>query len=477
MSDRKRPWRRDDGLNLAGYFQAESGVGEHARTLLEALDAARIPLAPVPFTRTRSRLEELPPGTGALPPWFGISLVCVNADQTPLFLEERPDVREGRHVIGYWHWEVDDFPPQMAASARLVDEIWTASEHSRVAIAKRVDRPVHVFHPAVSPPAPAALPEEFLPPGEGTLFLTCFDFDSIVERKNPGAAIAAYERAFPDPRSGSRLLVKSINGHLHPEALAALRARVGDRPDIRFEDRYLTRREQSALLAACDVFVSLHRAEGFGLMLAEAMTFGRLVIATDYSGSRDFFDESCGVPIPWSRVAIPSGCGPYSGTWAEPDVASAAAAMRSAAADRERARTFGEVARRRIREQLSPAARGAAALSLLERIPVTEPEPVDVAASVGQQLHHELARLTDALGPDERAAAQRSGWGSFFGRLAGRTGRPEPQRLRAALREAEREVQRFVPSAAESPRHAALALATIRTAARLRYPDGVVPSV
>ncbi len=255
----------------------------------------------------------------------------------------------------------------MAKSAELVDEIWTASRHSAEAIRRKVAKPVHVVPPAVDPPAPAPLPAgPAAAGGEGPLFLTCFDFDSVIERKNPEGAMAAFRLAFP--AGGARLLVKSVNGHLHPERLAALAAAAADRPDIHVVDRYLERAEQAALIAACDVFVSLHRAEGFGLMLAEAMWFGRPVVATGYSGNLEFMDEETARLIPWRPAEISTGAGPYSGSWAEPDLEAAAGALRDLADPRGPAHGLGDRAARQVSAEHSVAARGRLLLAPLRAL-------------------------------------------------------------------------------------------------------------
>lgn len=367
MARHTRRWRPRDGVNLAGYFLAESGVGEHARTMLAVLDEARIPVAPVLFRETRSRQAATLPHVEWMEPIFPVSLVCVNADQTPFFFERHPEVRENRHTIGYWHWEVEEFPDAMAASADLVDEVWTASAHSAAAISRKIDRPVHVVPPAVDPPAPTPPPAGLLPPGDGLLYLCCFDFDSVVARKNPQGAIDAFRRAFPAPRDGHRLLVKSVNGDLHPEARAELERAADRRPDIRFVDGFLTRPEQAGLIAACDVFLSLHRAEGFGLMLAEAMAAGKLVIATDYSGSREFMDESTGLLVPWTHSEIPAGCGPYSGQWAEPDLDVATESILRLTRDARAKRRLSRRARKTIRSGHSVRARRSLVRKRLER--------------------------------------------------------------------------------------------------------------
>lgn len=427
-----RRFRPEEGINLAGYFLAESGVGEHVRTMLATLDEAGVPVAPFRFGETRSRqLAELPE-LDWLEPAFPVSLVCVNADQTPHFFERHPELRAGRHTIGYWHWEVEEFPDAMAASARFVDEIWTASEHSRTAIARKVDRPVFALPPAVLPPPQEDLPADLLPPGEGPFVLTCFDFDSVVERKNPAGSIEAFRRAFPAPGSGPCLLIKSVNGDLHPDALDALRARCADRPDIRIVDRYLRRGEQARLIASCDVFLSVHRAEGFGLMLAEALAAARPVIATDYSGSREFLDATCGFPIPWREAPIPEGAGPYRGAWADPDLDATAERLRSVVADPEGSARIARAGQRRVLECWTPAGRAPAVRERLSQIELRDPRSIapDRAA---REIREKLERLARRIGSGPAPGA-----GGFLRRAirrAMRSPRTDERDVDLALRE------------------------------------------
>jgi hypothetical protein len=356
------------GVNLYGYFRAESGVGEHVRTLLRVFDAAEIPAVPIDFGFTRSRKQMLLPfGTATVGP-FSLHLICINADQTPSFFASGPSPLCGTR-IGYWHWEVEEFPDWMAEASCHLDEVWTASRHSQAAIARKVKIPVRVLPPAIAPPEPEPLPETFCFPGSGPLVLSCFDFDSVVARKNPAGSLEAFCLAFPRPGM-ARLLVKSINGHHHPQALADLKERFRARPDTLLIDGYLTRAQQSNLIASCDIFLSLHRAEGFGLMLGEAMYFGKPVVATGYSGNLEFQNEETALLIPWKPTPIPPGCGPYSGSWAEPDLEKAAAALRFLASDRPENRrqvtALAERARRSILEQHSIAARRQTLRTLLQ---------------------------------------------------------------------------------------------------------------
>ena len=156
-----------------------------------------------------------------------------------------------------------------------------------------------------------------------------FDFNSVMERKNPLGLVTAFKRAFPHG-SGPSLVLKSINARFQPGHDAALLDAVADRPDISFRDGYVSAEDKTALLAAVDCYVSLHRAEGFGLTLAESMYLGKPVIATGYSGNLDFMTDQNSFLVRHSMVPVGKGADPYpaDAQWAEPDLDHAAELMR-----------------------------------------------------------------------------------------------------------------------------------------------------
>lgn len=316
------------GVNLVGYFRAESGVGEIARLYLAALDAAEIPVAIVPFDRTRNRQEHPLPLGAPSEPIHDVNLLCINADQLPVFAAEHgASTLAGRYNIGVWAWEVEEFPDPMARSADLVDEIWGISSFTADAIRSKVRKPVLAMPLPIDPTPPLPLTRSELGLPAGFLVLSCYDFESVFERKNPLGSLAAFRTAFPTPGEAT-LVLKSVNGHFHPDQLARVRAAAADRSDVLVLDGYLARGRQSALIAACDVFLSLHRAEGFGLMIAEALALGRSVVATGYGGPMDFLDGERDRLVRWTSAAVPTGAGPYGGSWAEPDLDHAASFLR-----------------------------------------------------------------------------------------------------------------------------------------------------
>ncbi len=357
------------GVNVIGYLRAESGTGEHTRLLVEALDAARIPSVLVPVTTTLSRQEVAVEGSRIGAPRYDVNIVGVNADELPRVIADLgQEIFRDRYTIGLWAWELEQLPDCMAASASLLDEIWANSSFSARAIARRVMVPVQPFPLPIATPAPPPRTRSALGLPAGFVFLFCFDFDSVIERKNPLGAIAAFARAFPAP-CGCHLVVKCINEDRHPEQLGRLLEAAEIHPDVHVMTGYLERGDQWALIAASDCYVSLHRSEGFGLTLGEAMALGRPVIATGYSGNLDFMTPHNSFLVPWNRTLVGPGAGPYppDAVWAEPDLEAAAEAMRRVAFEPEEAARRAARALRDIAELHSPAVR---AQFLRERLAV-----------------------------------------------------------------------------------------------------------
>ena len=343
------------GVVLAGYLRAESGVGEAARLSLGAMRSAGIDVVPVPIGTTPSRqLHRDPEDLGAeVPPVADrrINLVWVNADQLPGFASVvGPAFFDGRYTIGFWAWETESMPKAMAASSSMLDEIWVPSAYVRDAVASVADRVVHVFpHPVVPPPVDREFDVSGLGIPPGYRFLYTYDFLSGFERKNPLGVLEAFAYAFA-PGDGPVLVLKSVNGDRRPAESERLALQAGDRSDVVVLDGYLTASERGALLDSCDCYVSLHRAEGFGLGMAEAMALGKPVIATRYSGNLDLMDDETALLVPARRVAVGPGASPYDpeSCWGEPDLGVAAEQMRRVVARPEEARDLGSRARRQV---------------------------------------------------------------------------------------------------------------------------------
>ena len=349
----------EPGVNVFGYLFAEHGVGEVARLLVQCIRQAGIPYSAIPYTDTGARQEAPFSDFGAGESIHDVNIIVVNADSLPSFLDRfGTDIVEGRYNIGVWAWEVEALPTDLADSARYLDEIWAISRFTADAIAGAVQCPVFPFPLSGSMRQPPSVPRQELGLGDDFLFLFCFDFNSLFDRKNPLGAITAFELALPTGR-GARLLIKTTNGFHYPQQLERLNSAALGHPSITIVDGYLTTEQQSALMNACDAYLSLHRSEGFGLTLLEAMAFGKPVIATAYSGNLDFMTEDNSYLVPYRMVGIPSGCGPYPDTsnWADPDLEAAAKMMRRVLTRRDEARDKAGRARMDVERLHSPAVR------------------------------------------------------------------------------------------------------------------------
>lgn len=350
------------------------GTGEHARQLAAALRTQHIGIETITLRGTHALEDESLARTTVLgnsaDRFAEVNLLCVNADSTELAAGQLgADFFAGRYTIGYWAWEVSAFPERFRSACEFVDEIWVGSQHVHDAVAPAVTRPVSVIPQPVSlsPSADLAEPPPGLP--DGLRFLFAYDYLSVFARKNPLAVVDAFIRAF-DPGSGASLIVKTLNADRAPEAHDRLRSAAAVHPDIHLMQRRLSAAERDGLMNAADCYVSLHRAEGFGYTMAEAMWLGKPVIATGYSGNVDFMNARNSFPVGYELVPIGPDADPYppDGEWAEPDVAEAARLMRHIVADPADAARRGEQAARDIRASHGPAAAGGVMARRLEEI-------------------------------------------------------------------------------------------------------------
>jgi len=359
------------GVNLLGHFESEKGVGEGARSNLRIIQATGVPYVVNnwvdPFSSNVESAPEMP--TSKNP--FQANLLTVNADQFVHFANTHPSYMRGRFNIGYWAWEMPEFPDEWATSFGYADEIWTPSQFTRDAVASCSPVPVKVVPHSLDPDMRVEGVVDRAKFGLGAdvfVFLFFFDFHSYMERKNPLGLIEAYKNAFGDRRD-VQLLIKSSHGDVHKEALSALQqACLGS--NARVMDCVLSRDDKQELMMAADCYVSLHRSEGFGLTLAEEMMLGKPVIATAYSGNVDFMSEEDSFLVPYRLITIDQTCGPYKAGyhWAQPDLEYACDLMRHVESHREEAVEKGLRAQSKIRELLHPATIGASVRDRLEEL-------------------------------------------------------------------------------------------------------------
>ncbi len=367
---------RGPAVRLTGYLGHTLGLGAAARGYAQALGAAGVPVrtVSVPLHHLtlpdelgaqygRHEFEELVHDGR-----HGFELIAVNADELPSFVERLgEDYFEGPR-IGIWGWETNTIPPRWQRVFPLLDEVWVYSRFMAENIGAVAPVPVVPLPPPVRPPAELASPLRLGVP-EGFMFLFVFDYLSTIQRKNPVGLIEAFKRAFA-PGEGPRLLVKTINAPLRPMAEEEVLWAAYGRSDVHVIDRSLTAPELQGLMAACDCYVSLHRSEGFGLTIAEAMAIGKPVIATGYSGNLDFMSSENSYLVDYALGRVGADCEIYppEGEWAEPSVEHAAELMRRVWEQPREAVERGAQASADIARELSPAVTGERMRERLEHV-------------------------------------------------------------------------------------------------------------
>jgi glycosyltransferase involved in cell wall biosynthesis len=291
------------GLNIVGFLTADLGVGESARCMVRAADAAGLPAALVPLKlncRNRlgdqtyaARLQETNP--------HAVNVVHVDPPAArDLDHHHGRAFRAGKYNIGYFAWELPEFPDAWLPSFDVFDEIWCPSDFTAAAVREKAPVPVLTMPHAIAFPRPVesrtALRARLGLPADRFLALTLFDLNSYAERKNPRAAVAAF-RASGLAGRGAALVLKVQNAAANAADFAALQDSVRDLPGTTLLTATFSRADLYALEAACDCLVSLHRSEGFGLAVAECMHLGKPVISTDWSATAEYVTTANGCPV------------------------------------------------------------------------------------------------------------------------------------------------------------------------------------
>jgi glycosyltransferase involved in cell wall biosynthesis/SAM-dependent methyltransferase len=408
-----KPARTKPGINVVGYLSSERGVGEAARQILAALRGREAPVATIDAPTEPDRIDPVLAELREEDHPYDFNLICVNADMLPLVARGLgKGFFEGRNSAGLWFWEVSHFPEQWHQAFDYVDEVWVATEHVAETLRPLSPTPVHTVRMPILPGEPAEASRSELGMPEGFCFLFVFDYRSVFRRKNPLGLVETFCRAF-EPGAGPSLAIKSICGDEFPAERAALAAAVRDRPEIHLLEETVPREMKDAMIASCDCYVSLHRSEGLGLTMAEAMYFGKPVIATAYSGNLDFMTERNSFLVPHTMVEIGPDADPYppGKEWADPDLDRAAALLREVFERPEEAATRGRRAAEDIRRNHSPEAAAAAIQAriehgrrgrLLARLEPPSAARAKVGAPAGRDL---LEHLLDFSEPPARRGA------------------------------------------------------------------------
>lgn len=332
--------QRPDGVNLIGYAYGQLGIGEDVRMAGRACLANGIPFCIVDFPAGRnvsqgdfSMIDHV-----AEDGPYAFNIFCLTAPEHGRYVAQHgTEQLAGRFNIGYWPWELGRWPDEWEQVAAFVDEVWVSSWHTYRALAPVCPVTVRRMPMAVALGSVSNKDRsEFGLPRGPLLFCFAFDLNSTVYRKNPHACTDAFRRAFPLEGRRSRpgadvgLVIKANRSAQYHSEWEKLKQEADKDPRVHVIEDDLERPDLLALYQCCDCFLSLHRAEGFGRCIAEALQLGLHVITTGYSGNVDFCDRPEVDLVDYELVAVAPGQYPFSDgqVWAEPDADHAATLMR-----------------------------------------------------------------------------------------------------------------------------------------------------
>jgi len=350
------PFEREshpDGVNLIGLVRAEMGLGQSCRLLANVLEKGDIPCSLYDFQLGSTLLKAEEHSwddriSEAFP--YNLNLIHINPDEMMLmYTRLGAEKWSGRYNIAFWLWELEEIPEHWKKFFPMLDEIWTPSEFISNNLRKVTSLPVHTMPYCVEAPVDEDLDREYFGlPEDKFLFLVMYDSNSTIERKNPTGAIRAFRKAFKNnPDVG--IIVKINNAK--PRDMEHLNRWLEECPNVYFITETLSKVEVNSLIKQADVFVSLHRAEGFGLVMAEAMIVGTPVIATNWSSNTEFMNSEVACMVDCSFATLEKDSPPYKkgARWAEPDIHMAAVYMRKLYKDK----VYYEQIRRKAQEYIA----------------------------------------------------------------------------------------------------------------------------
>uniref|UniRef100_B0T5B5 Glycosyl transferase group 1 n=1 Tax=Caulobacter sp. (strain K31) TaxID=366602 RepID=B0T5B5_CAUSK len=346
---------------VAGFHGAVLGLGEAARGTVTALAATGIEAQAWDVSAQLGHVRRFDIGEVATPPpGPGTIITQMNpAELIRLVSATRGAPFEGKRSIGYWAWELMDIPEAWKPAFRYVDEIWTPSNFCAEAIRRSAPRDLPIKVVPHQAPLNHAAPnrERFGLSPDHVVVLCAFDLRSTLARKNPLGALEAFRIAAAKAKRPVTLVFKTVGGADAPDSLATLRAAIGDTPDVLVLTESLSMGARDQLMASCDIFLSLHRSEGFGLLLAEAMAAGKAVVATGWSANMDFMDAESAMLVPYALCPVRDPQGLYQkGVWAEPDTEAAGRALAELINNPDQRAELGAKALAAVRQRLSPPA-------------------------------------------------------------------------------------------------------------------------
>ncbi len=344
------------GVNIMGPVKAQMGIGQCCRFLVSEFDASGIKYCVQNFnllgnvqngdTSFDDILTEETP--------YGINLIVMEPTELMFRCTQfDQNMWNDKYNVGFWSWELEDFPKEWTPAIDLLDEIWTPSEFTSDSIRKVTNKPVHTIPYNVTAHTDDKYDRKYFGlPEDKFLFLIMFDFNSTMVRKNPVGAIEAYKKAFDVNDDSVGLVIKTSNTDF--DKIESVKKLLEGYKNIYFITEVLEKTAVNSLIKDVDVFVSLHRAEGFGIVMAEAMLVNTVCIATNWSSNIEFMNKDIACMVDYSFVTLEKDASPYrkGSKWADANTDEAAEYMKKLHDDKEFYDTLSTKAKAYIEDKL-----------------------------------------------------------------------------------------------------------------------------
>lgn len=314
------------GINVFGFINGEFGIAEATRLNCKAIQSVGLPISLINYSvKTNHNNNDLTFTEFSDHAPHPINLIQISPSETPNFFDyfDHSFFRDKYNIL-YMAWESETIPEDYVMNMNLFDEIWTPSTYCKECIEKYVSLPVQVIPHPINIDLQPTDDEDALKFYDKNFFnfLFIFDYNSSIERKNVINLIKVFRETFDQDDNNAFLTIKTSRSAKFPSEKEQILKEIGESKKIKIVEKIFDKNALNYIISNCDSYISLHRSEGFGLTMAEAMYFKKPVIATGYSGNLEFMNADNSFLVEGEKISYGSDDLNYNSNtiWSEPSL-------------------------------------------------------------------------------------------------------------------------------------------------------------